>query len=286
MATFTTDPRAITDMTSLNLYGLTSYQMSLTPTSVRYSDIAGNYVMFSGTGIRAELRGMPHTDSVTGYFVMISGIKTQMITGLNLGPGEFEGLMHLGYSGGEAAQELFWRGNDTITGGDFGDRLTGRGGSDALYGGKGADTLDGGTGNDRLFGGADNDLLSGGYGADTMTGGAGMDDMTGGTGADSFVFKDISETAKATAKADIIRDFERGLDRIDLSAIDANAKKTGNQAFHFIGADKFSGHAGELRAVAVGENTHVVGDVNGDGRADFDINLNGLLKLSASDFVL
>ena len=71
---------------------------------------------------------------------------------------------------------------------------------------------------------------------------------------------------------------------IDLSTIDARIGG-GNQAFHFIGTHAFTRHAGELRFTDQGATCLVQGDVNGDGRADFDI-LVKAATLHQGDFVL
>nr|WP_306275370.1 retention module-containing protein [Pseudomonas oleovorans] len=72
-------------------------------------------------------------------------------------------------------------------------------------------TLNGTTGNDVLAGGSGNNILVGGAGDDILIGGAGNDTLTGGGGKDTFVWKqgDIGH--------DIITDFTRGEDKIDLS---------------------------------------------------------------------
>ena len=49
---------------------------------------------------------------------------------------------------------------------------------------------------------------------------------------------------------------------------------------------RFSHHAGELRAYSAGSNTLVAGDVDGNGRADFQIVLIGHHTLTAGDFIL
>jgi hypothetical protein len=46
---------------------------------------------------------------------------------------------------------------------------------------------------------------------------------------------------------DVITDFVQGADCIDLSIIDANWFKGGNQSFRFVGTEEFSLRAGELR---------------------------------------
>jgi len=54
-----------------------------------------------------------------------------------------------------------------------------------------------------------------------------------------------------------------------------------------IGGDAFHGVAGELRFEAGSGFTLAQGDLNGDGVADFEIQLDGLVApLAATDFVL
>lgn len=169
------------------------------------------------------------------------------------------------------------------------DRLFGMAGDDRILGGSGNDLLDGGTGNDTLLGGAGNDVVRGHAGNDVIWGGAGRDILSGGDGRDVFDFDAISHSRTVS---DLILDFVRGQDRIDLSTIDAVTGVAGNQAFRFIADRDFGSRAGELRIVAVDRAgagngiTLVQGDVNGDGRADFSIALTGLHALSTSDFYL
>ena len=144
--------------------------------------------------------------------------------------------------------------------------------------------LTGNSGNNKLEGLNGNDQLSGGFGADTLIGGLGSDTMTGGSGADRFVFTVIEETAVGAGR-DVISDFVAGIDRIVLSTIDADTTRNGNQTFNFIGAEDFTG-AGQLRAFASNGNTIVAGDINGDGFADFEIQLTGIHVIAGADFVL
>lgn len=150
-----------------------------------------------------------------------------------------------------------------------------------------AETLSGLDGNDLLIGNAGKDALLGGTGDDVLRGMAGADLLTGGDGADVFVFTATGDST--TGQVDTITDFTSGIDRIDLSAIDANSGLDGDQAFTLIGSAKFSGTAGELR-VFVGANgvMHVNGDTNGDGLADFALKLDplGSTLPVAGDFLL
>ncbi len=173
--------------------------------------------------------------------------------------------------------------DNTFAGGAGNDRLTLGGGNDAGYGEKGNDTLAGGAGNDTLNGGSGKDLLNGGIGKDKLM---------GGTGGDHFVFKSVSDSTNAASGRDFIQDFShRQHDKIDLSAVDANGAARHNGTFDFIGTDRFSDTAGELRYAPQKNDAHgfrVFGDINGDGKADFTLVLHGddLTTLRAGDFIL
>jgi Ca2+-binding RTX toxin-like protein len=150
-----------------------------------------------------------------------------------------------------------------------------------------ADTLKGDRGMNKLIAGAGDDKLYAGRGADVLYGGAGKDLLSGGWGNDTFLYKSIKEsTVKA---ADVITDWEHNSgtrDLINLNAIDANTKISGNQDFDWIGAKAFTGHAGELRYEKGKSHTYVYADVNGDKKADFMIDLHGSIKMYADDFLL
>lgn len=175
-------------------------------------------------------------------------------------------------------------GKDIVKGGKGDDELFGGQDDDRLFGGHDSDTLSGGNGDDTLNGGSGDDTLFGGLGDDSLSGGIGTDYLDGGFGNDLFVFEEIGHSAVGAARDDIL-DLVRGTDKIDLSAIDA---KTGgaNDAFAFIGTAAFSGTKGELRYSAKAGSSVVSGDVNGDGKADFEIGVEGIVSLTASDFIL
>lgn len=219
------------------------------------------------------------------------------------------------------------RGDDALFGGAGADTLLGGAGDDSLSGGRGADRMTGGAGDDvytvdhsrdrvtelsregsdeirssisfklpnfvetlRLTGSRDIDAtgngrantLIGNSGDNVLNGGGGQDALTGGGGEDTFLFRSLA-AAGISSSRDRITDFDRGEDVIDLHFIDANANRSGNQSFDFIGSRGYSDTAGELRY----DNGIIAGDVDGDGRSDFQIALsNGISRLSDSDFVL
>jgi Ca2+-binding RTX toxin-like protein len=177
--------------------------------------------------------------------------------------------------------------SSTITGFAGNDKLTGMDQADKLFGNQGQDHLIGQGGDDLLVGAVGNDILQGGSGADDLRGNLGSDQLKGGIGADVFFFKSVDDSTVADTGRDTILDFRHAQhDQIDLHVIDANSHVNGNQNFTFIGGDGFSHHAGELRVTHSGGNTFVSGDVNGDGNADFSIEVAGNRNLKEADFAL
>lgn len=160
-------------------------------------------------------------------------------------------------------------GYDTLRGELGDDVLRGDGGNDQLFGDDGNDTLEGGWSWDHLEGGTGFDKLDGGNGNDVLIGGNGMDFLTGGSGADTFRYESISHSSHLNP--DRIMDLETG-DTIDLSAIDADTSRDGDQAFTFIGTDAFTGVAGQLRY----QGGWLAGDVDGDGACDFVVYMPNL----------
>jgi serralysin len=164
---------------------------------------------------------------------------------------------------------------------------TGNALNNRLTGNPGNNRLDGGTGNDVLDGGAGNDSLLGGEGDDWLIGGLGKDVLTGGMGADHFVFLTSADANLAAAARDVITDFNRSQgDKIDLSAIDANPHLCCDHAFKFVGTGGFSGKEGQLRYEYSKNVTLIQADINGDGAADFSIELSKKTTLFMDDFVL
>jgi serralysin len=161
-------------------------------------------------------------------------------------------------------------GSDTLTGienllgSNYSDVLTGNALANTLRGGAGADTLNGGAGNDQLIGDA------------------GKDTLTGGVGNDGFTFYANADSAVGINR-DVITDFLRGADKINLSAIDAKtATGLANDAFTFIAGAAFS---------AAGQVKFAAGILYGNTDAsfttsEFEIALTGITALAANDFVL
>jgi len=157
--------------------------------------------------------------------------------------------------------------------------------ANSIVGSDGNNTLAGGDGSDKLNGGLGADSLSGGNGNDTLDGGLGRDTLTGGAGNDSFSFATLTGSPLATP--DLITDFTLGADRVSVSAIDTNAALAGDQAFAWIGGAAFSGAGvAQARFFNNGVDTFAAFDMGDGGQAELLIQFNGVLALSASNFVL
>ncbi|HEY8592644.1 MAG TPA: calcium-binding protein [Sphingomicrobium sp.] len=153
-------------------------------------------------------------------------------------------------------------------------------GDDQLIGQLVSITMYGGNGNDLLVGSTANDVLYGEAGDDKLLGFLGSDELWGGAGSDTFYFTEVGAT-------DRIGDLQVGLDKIDVSSIDANTTFAGDQAFTFIGSAAFSGQAGELRVYNSGGTAGFVValDNNGDGAADLLIEL-GSAQVGSANLIL
>jgi lysophospholipase L1-like esterase len=175
-------------------------------------------------------------------------------------------------------------GNDLVDGRSGNDRLYGGAGNDRLYGSSGDDWFSGSSGSDTIYGESGADRIYGGSGDDNISGGRGRDVLYGGSGLDRFIFKWRPESGTTTSARDVIADFVRG-DKVDLSYLDANTTRSGNQKFTFVSS--FTGRPGELQWDENSRGFMVSADVNGNGIADFSIQLNTKLgSLRSSDFIL
>ncbi len=157
---------------------------------------------------------------------------------------------------------------------------TGNAANNIIMGNSAANTLNGDIGNDVLSGENGNDVLFGGAGSDTLNGGIGVDTLTGGTEADTFMFETLNDMGTATRR-DVITDFVTGTDKIDLYGLGI----TGT-----VGTSPFTTTANQIRWSFYGSGSTayavVQGETTGDGKADFEIKLNGVIALVPADFIL
>lgn len=152
--------------------------------------------------------------------------------------------------------------------------LTGNSAANTLRGMSGDDRLMGREGNDTLCGDSGNDILHGDAGNDRLNGGHGQDQLFGGAGADVFIFQRASHSTRGAS--DSVLDFQTGVDKLDLSPIDADTSVTGNQAFVY-------GTSAAGAASLWMSGGFVFGDINNDGVADLAIEVNG--AIAQSDFL-
>ncbi len=261
----------ITDFTSgedvidLSAYGFNAIEDML------ISDTIDGAVIDLGDGNNVTLEGVTATSLTNDDLVLIDNVYVGSADDDHVSGKSGVDIMNGGIgddhlNGGDGDDELIGsQGKDKLTGDGGEDTLRGGGGNDLLKGGTGDDRLFGGVGNDRLQGdeGNDtlhasngNDRLDGGDGDDELVGGLGKDRMIGGAGSDTFVFE-------VGSHADIIFDFEDGIDLMD-----------------------FSGHAGitdfaDLQIVQDG--AHVV--INHGGNDEITLRNFDIADIDATDFV-
>jgi hypothetical protein len=147
---------------------------------------------------------------------------------------------------------------------------------DIMYGSNNDDVLNGTAGSDALIGGS---------GKDTLTGGLGADQLHGGGQDDTFIYTATNESGLGAGLRDTIFDFASG-DTINLSAIDANTNTAGNGTFLFVAAATTAIVNNSVTWHQADGNTYIHGDNNGDGIADFEIELLGTRTMVSGDFGL
>lgn len=216
-------------------------------------------------------------------------------------------------------------GNDTLTGGAGHDTVNGGNGNDIIVGGHGAgnDKYNGGngidtvtytsatagikvdlvkgvasaiaggdaasigvdklTGVENIVGGNYADIIIGNTVANVLTGGLGADKLYGGNDNVRDVFDFNSVEDSNSSSRDVIYQFKSKVDDLDLSTIDANLSNGGDQQFTFSGT---TSAANSVWYAKSGSSVVVYADNNGDGIADFEVQLSGVAKLTTADFLL
>lgn len=137
-------------------------------------------------------------------------------------------------------------------------------------------------------GNALDNILTGNNGANVLNGGGGKDMLTGGMGADTFAFSNVSDSGSMGVSRDLITDFKSSQnDKVDLSAIDANAMIAGNNTFNFTTGGVFSGVFAAAGELYFDQQNHVLYlNTDADISADSAIILAGVNILAASDLIL
>ncbi len=260
--------------------------------TVDYSGFGGNITVNLTNNGSPQTAGGAGVDVIINVESIIGGDFADRLTGTT-------GVNSI--VGGSGSDRIFGLGGDDVLQGEGGnDLIQGGNENDFILGGDGQDQINGGEGNDTVVGASttlidDNatDRLTGADGNDRLVGGGGRDilrgdSFIGGTsvtgGSDIFDFNDVNDSL-AGGLRDIIRDFVQGEDLIDLLEIDA-IMGGADDAFNFIGTGGFTNTAGEIRYPFGGSHTIISADVDGDGIADFQIDLNGNISLLDTDFIL
>ncbi|KUE87481.1 RTX toxin [Cupriavidus necator] len=254
--------------------------------------------------------GNDYVDAGNGDDIVEGGSGDDTLLGANGKDRVFGGLGNDNLSGGNGTDAVYGGGGDDVigsidgssalyTGDNGGDTLYGDGydsyadyllgaghesarpGNDRIYGGNGDDLIYGDNGNNAALGG--DDIIAGGNGKDTIygeggndkiAGGAGGDTLSGGSGADVFVYNAVSDST--AAGMDVITDFQRGVDHLDLRPV------LGDTGFEW-GGRQPTAHGAWFQQS--GGNTYVYVDVDGNpATAEMVIKLNGLHELTKSDF--
>lgn len=234
----------------------------------------GNDVLEGGAD-NDVLNGGAGADAMTGgtgddtYFVDDLGDTTIETAG----EGTDTVRASLSWTLADNIERLILDGGDPLEGRGNGlaNIITGNGGNNALYGLAGNDTLKGGAGNDILVGGIGNDILQGGDGADVFVILPESVILSGSPGA-------------PTPESDTISDFSIAQgDTIDLSGIDAIAGGA-DDAFSIVAA--FNRTAGQMTLTFNNGVTQVALDVDGDGKADYRLSVNGDIRSDPGIWVL
>ncbi|WP_372395100.1 calcium-binding protein [Azospirillum sp. HJ39] len=210
--------------------------------AVRFQD--GTEVLLSNPALRLETAGGEGGDTLFGY------VNGDLIDGrggndMLFGQGGNDTL--IGGTGrdelhGGAGDDLLDSRADLAESGDY-DVAYGEAGNDTLLGGSGKDSLSGGDGNDEIEAGDGGDMLSGGADDDSLIGGAGADTLVGGTGRDSL----------------------EGGDGNDILIGDASSESDTNL---FEARETVLDGTYTVGWGSADLNPRMLGDVNGDGRAD------------------
>jgi Ca2+-binding RTX toxin-like protein len=216
-------------------------------------------------------------------------------------------------------------GNDTIVGGTGDDRMTGGKGADTYYVDSAGDEVketsfvadDGavytvhvtglnyalgelvenlylhggdlnGSGNllNNLLVGTDGaNVLRGQLGDDTIVGGKGVDTLYGGGGSDTFVFNSILDSSAVLGLRDRVMEFATGVDKIDVSGIDANSQMAGDQAF-VLDTDGTLALGEFSITTTAGGNTILSFNADIGSAADMVIQLNNVSNFQLTDIIL
>ncbi|UVC12398.1 hypothetical protein IHQ71_30825 (plasmid) [Rhizobium sp. TH2] len=137
--------------------------------------------------------------------------------------------------------------------------------------------IDGSQFDDEIKLGKANGWIYADEGDDRLEAGTGQQWFSGGDGEDIFVFAALNTLGNKDTR-DEIDDFDQGQgDQIDLSGIDG---------LFFGGEGAFSGEEGEIRYTIADEKTIIAIDTDGNGKANFQIQVDRAVEFEQGDFIL
>ncbi len=237
-------------------------------------DDQGNH-LYGGVG-RDHLTGGKAADVLDGgadfdfvyYTWSDAGVQVNLATGKGKG-GHAEGDKLVSIEGIHGSD------HDDILRGDNGSR------SNTIHGNRGNDYIDGYAGDDWLYGGRGNDTIAGSAGADIMYGTASGKHEAGER--NTYLYHTVADSRPVAF--DRIMDFNTARDTIDLSNIDADANRSANNAFAFVGKNAFTG-TGQLRFEHKDGVTWIYGNTEGSTAPDLAIQLRGTFHLTEANFIL
>jgi Ca2+-binding RTX toxin-like protein len=251
-----------------------------------FYDGAGNDFVDGGSGGNYLYFNVISGDGQTGDVVNFQGVTFDMA---NSGPQDLGvfgidtilnfldvvGSMGSDHFYGDSGENIFW----TYSGNDV---VYGRGGNDTLY----------------SYGG--NDILIGGSGADTINlDEDGYEHYRWGQTYEHFRsiarYTAVSDSLATRTGRDHIYWFDSGnqptSDKIDLSRLDSNHFKAGNQAFSFdASSSRFASSNGEVRLqevyTATSKYTIVHIDTDSDVADEMQIIVHDVVGMTKADFIL
>lgn len=137
-------------------------------------------------------------------------------------------------------------------------------------------------------GGKSTDTFIGNNSNNIFTGNGNKDTYTGNGGSDQFVFLTLKDTSTTATRADLITDFQVGLDDINLSAFDIDSRTVGVQTltWDFIDEAAFTA-AGQINSFynVKTNQTFISINTDADTKAEAMIVLSGNVDLTDNDFI-
>lgn len=227
----------------------------------------------------------PNGDPLTYSAVLEGGVSLPTWLSFDAGTRTFSGTPAAGNMGVISIVVTASDGSESAS--DIFDLVIGNASGEDIIGTKRSDHLFGTEASELVLGRGGRDIIEAGAGDDTVVGGAKFDQLWGDAGSDAFVYRAVKDSAFKNGKFDRIMDFDRAEgDTIDLSSIDANLKRAGNQNFKFDAQGDGWGKTGELSYWIDNGQTHIYGNTDRDKKAELYIVIDGAVDFQASDFIL